>query len=337
MRRVKSELPTRVIGSAIEFSVAPAVEGYYPEFDLWIPLIPETPLQPLETYSISSPTRVPAFIKGESLTANVQELTLVTAPVPSFRRGEVITEAVSGTTGIVARRYTDGRYLVYNNTGAMVWAGNAVTGSLGGGATTAAIVASEVTFRGKFDSHYNEPGRPTYSFIYNTNMVICPGAKVTGATSGVVITLDWVEQPDFIAELELFAVEVGANNANTDTFYRVGLLSGDCAEIAYDLGVLADAGQRRIDRGEMRWHKEFNISPVQTLYGGNTYNFLKTQIKGIWRNSQTSVGIPYSPFFLDSLCFRLYPVLTNEVGSDLGKLATRQLTYRMYKHVLQIS
>jgi len=338
--RIKAIAPFDGDVGPIRAGAAVNVEYYYPLADVIVGLLPELPLHPeicvqhqLQDPVTSQPLTTQYFTPGETITGDVannldiQELTFSTAPVPGFIRGEVITSA-GGATGIVARRYSDGRYLVYDVSKAGgVWAGN-VTGGSGGGGVVPGVWSAEVSLNAVFDSfvdrqrsvaygHENQNNVYTDWFIRYMNMLIPPAATIVGATSGNRAVVSSITAPRTTAELYAFqgifdTVEIIPPSG---LFGYFALLAGDLAQllnpIAGAASGMAAIAQRRA-RHEVYWYDMMAHGSHQSF--GVSIDLKKMQISGKW-----NIGLGE---FCDGLVVRAY------VAEKAGAAAANPLVQR---------
>lgn len=314
------------VGPAAVTLGAATLEGYYAAFDLILPLIPQDPVQPQMLHKIQAAAGL-TFTANEIVTAQagfgVQVLTFGVAPVPGFVRGELITEALSGNTAIVARRFSDGRYQVINVVGAWGGAPDTVTGGGGGGGTVAGQItaAATVNFRARFDSRFVKD-TSVYA-LYEANMCVPPSARLVGATSGTTCTVTLSEPPRGTLEMENIRTFVGSFSAPAvDATLRVVGLMGDLAQILNPLGANTQV-QARVDRGEVWWYIDY---PQGTDADLNVNQYLSRQgITGEWGQSTVWAGPGLGPRFQDGVVFRLYQ--TGGAGNCNGLVASREVSY----------
>jgi len=321
-------------------------EFYYPDADVLISLLPEHPMNPnicvqhqLQDPVTSQPLTTQYFTPGEIITgdvannSDVQELTFAVAPVPGFIRGEVIT-AVAGATAIVARRYSDGRYLVYNvNKTAGGWGGN-ITGGSGGGGGVPGVLASELSLTATFDSfidkqrsvsygHENQNNVYTDWLIRAANMMIPPGSTIVGTTSGNRAVVSSITAPAITAELYSFQGIFDTVEAAPPAglFGYFCLMAGDFAQLMNPLagpfldGMAAIAARRA--RQEIFWYDMMAHGSHQAL--GQHIDLKQMQISGKWNIGQGE--------FCDAMVIRTY-VADKALAVVANPLIERRLDYR---------
>ncbi len=321
-------------------------EGYFEEFDVKVPLLPESQLPyDVIVHTTLTPT-FPAFVAGEVLTgdaANNKDIKLIRMtqmPVPGFVRGEVIT-AAGGATAIVARRYvTEDTYLVYDVDESLgAWGGN-VTGASGGGATTPGTVASNEAFRAHYDSNIIH-GRniskvrnigAVYSddvLIRGCNMLPPPGASIVGVTSGETAVVNSITPPGIVATL--LGAKVHSSTLVGDylgVMLRVALMYGDACELLNPIA--ANGIENRMRRQEMIFiddhpHKTNESTDMVFDFGG-------AEVSGKWNTSTSYIAnTPQDPNlgepFADTIILRLY-VSGNLPAEDLSNnIVFRRLVY----------
>jgi hypothetical protein len=332
----------------VECTVANA-EFYYPEADIAIPLMPQGYIEQGATspYILVSGAGalIPegAFINGEALTGNVasdiQELTF-TAPLPSpgFVRNEVIT-AAAGATGVIARRYSDTRYLVHTVVIGGGW-GGAVTGGSGGGAVVAGTVSANVAFRAVYDSYArnardisgsfgSQNNRTSTHLIRDYNMLATPGATIIGATSGTVGIVQSFNPPFLQALLGelVFHADVLNNDPSAATYVTAALLGGDLAQLLNPLGGITDGNdaiRQRAARREVLWT---GVQP----HGSNEGDFARTDfmrmiVTGRWNNSTAYAAPMMGEQFVDGMVLRFYRM--SKAGTTLANpMIMRRFNY----------
>lgn len=311
-----------------------AAEGYYTEYDVAWPLLPEHPLQPdmLSAYIFAAN---PGFTAGEIIAGqagfDIQEINFTGAlPDPPFVRGELITDAgIGGGTAIIGRRYSDGaRYLVYNVTAG--WsAGGPVTGALGGGGISPGVVSSHNSITAKMDSvHWKEPEK----LFFRENMGLFPvGSRIRGMTSAINATVTGVEPPYMVAELSQLFNQLDTVEAPANLMFKIVILYGDLAQLMYDLGAAADYGQRRAVRNELVWMADVPHTALESS-ASTTFPLGLMQLSGRWGRTIPAPIVATTPtdmFFRDGFVLRCY---VSGGGGALPATAvfTRQLTFNEY-------
>jgi len=313
-----------------------AAEGYYEEYDYQVGLLPESPMPPGVTTNYVFAAD-PGFQAGEVITGDaagpgiVEELTFdaAAAPSPPFVRGETLTDGVTGTTAIVGRRYSDGRYLVYDVTGAWNIGVAGVTGSSGGGGVVAGTPDLNVAITAVFDSvHWKNN---SVMLFRNQMGIFPPGSTVRGAASGAVAQVIQADCPQMTAELSDLKSQIDTAENPQGVMLKVALLYGDLAQLNYDLGAVADYGQRRAARNELFWHADvlqaYSESSATTSFAMNLM-----RLEGHW---EPTVPVPaalgptviHAPSFKDGLLIRLYVSGTKKIAALTDPIATRQLTF----------
>ena len=315
-----------LVGSGIvTLTVGLSTEGYYPEFDLVLPLIPEVPLPPQTTHKFQAVANIP-FTANEVVTgqvgADVQVLTFSTPPDLGFARGEVITEALSGITAVVARRFSDGRYQVIDVSGAWAGAPDTVTSLTGGGITPGQInAAATVAFRARFDTAFVKD--TTVHALYEANMCIPMGADLVGVTSGAAGTVVLTEPPMETLEMENFRAYVGNLVVPpVDAQLRFVGLMGDLAHLLNPLAADTQV-QARADAGEVWWMQDFREGSEEST--DVNYTLGRQMISGIWGGSAVYAGPGLGGRFQDGVVFRLHQI--GGVGNVTGSQASRMLTF----------
>jgi len=313
-------------GSATVTLAALTTEGYHAVFDLILPLIPETMMPPQTIHKFRTIAGL-EFTADEIVTAQagfgVQILTFGTAPAPGFVRGEVITEAGTGFTATVVRRFSDGRYQVVDATGLWAGAPDTVTGGAGGGGTVAGQItaAATVNLRARFDGRFKKDDS-VYS-LYESNMCIPPLARLIGATSGVTCTVTFSGPPRPTLEFENLRTYVGDfSAAGAAATLRVVGLFGDLAQLLNPLA--ADTQVRdRIDRGEVWFYEDY---PQGTNADLDVNQYLSRQgIAGEWGDSIAWAPPGTGARFQDGVVFRLHQV--GGAGNCNGMIASRYISY----------
>ena len=311
-----------------------SAEGYYIEVDVHIPLLPQSPLQPTTCVSYQFLTN-PGFTPGEYITGapglGVEELDFTAnIPVPGFVRGEVITDAVLGTA-IVARRYSNNKYLVYNVTA--VWGGGAVTGALGGGGTTPGIVAGNVAASARFASVHQRNNEDNTNLFYENNMFFPPGCTLAGVTSGIIANPLVLMAPQLTAELKdiKHQVDTVMSSQVQGVMFKAVLLYGDLAQLMNSLAAAADFGQRRVTRGEMAWNADVWQGVTETT-ATTSFDMQLMRLPG---NYDSTVPAPTTAFntdipaYKDGAILRLYvgEAKAGAVAALVELLVARQITY----------
>jgi len=301
------------------------VEGYFEEFDVKIPLLPESPL-PFDVIThINVIPTFPEFTESEVITGDstnnkdIKLLTMSQMPVPGFVRGEVIT-AVGGATAIIGRRYvTTDTYLVYDvDESGGAWGGN-VTGGSGGGATTPGTVSANTAFKAYYDSsikHGRNVSRvrnigAVYSddvLLRGCNMLPPPGSTIGGSTSGETAVINSITPPGIVASLreaKLHSSTLVADNLGI--MLRSALMYGDACDLLNPIAV--DGIEARMRRQEMIFIDDHPHHTNESL--DCAFDFGNSQVSGKWSTSTSSVrASSESPIsgepFADALIFRLY-------------------------------
>jgi len=330
MNRRIIPLPTGDFGVSVPVTLVP--EGYYLEYDVVWPLLPEQPLQP-NMISVYRFLTNPGFVAGEPIVGavgfDVQEIDFGgagTVPDLPFVRGEIITDAATGATAVIGRRYSDNRYLVYDVTG--LWGAGPVTGNVGGGGVTPGVVGGNVSITARFDSvHWKETTKCLFRENYG---LFPPGSRILGTTSGVNATVLECEPPYMVAELAELITQIDTL-IPADLMFKVCLLYGDLALLRYDLGAVADHGQRRALRDEYYWGVDIpHAAPVSTHV-----DFRLMQLPGRFGTGRPVPNIVTPANVVDSF-FRDGFILRCYVSGGAGALPaakpvfTRELTFNEY-------
>ena len=301
-------------------------EGYIAEYDLVLPLIPETPTPPYVLHKFRSTVAGLAFTPGEVVQSQpspllIQELTFTQAPAPGFVRGEVITEAVSGATATVARRYSDGRYQVISSSGGWLGGANNVTGGAGGGGTTPGQIDATAIedYRARYDSVHRQDN--TVHFLYEANMCLPPGGAITGVTSGVNAVVEVSEPPRVTFDLELFRTQIGNKTmGGGDAQVRAVALMGDLAQLLNPLAANTQTTDR-VGLGELFWYADFIV--IEDEIADNNFVLERTLVANEWGESTDYTR--HGPRFQDGLVLRLHEM--GGTASVVGEAATRSLFY----------